>query len=725
MIAESEPEVAPVAAHPPGADRAGRFRRLFSLGIQSKLLVMLLAVGLLSALVVGAVGYVNGRDSLRAAALEQLVTIRELRAEQIEREFASLQQGVLLDSRNASAVEGATAFIEGFEDLQDAQLTDAQQAELLAFYSDGYVPALEERSHLTYEPAAFIPASAAGRYLQYHYTIDHAFDDYDAGLATQDAGDGSAWSEAGAEYGPYFTGLVDQVGYEDLLVLDRDGNVVYSAYKSVDLGVSMTEEPYAGSALTQAFHDVMRDGSLDAVITTDFQSYLPSLNIPTAWVISPVGNVTDIVGALAIQVPITQINDVMTGGRTWSNQGLGSTGEVYLAGADRLMRSESRLLVEEPENYRDTVITNGTPVATAERIVEVAGTVQLQPVDFYGVQQALQGRTGTATAADYTNRESLVAYAPLSIDGLDWVIVAHIDQAEAFAPVTAFTRTILLSTLAITIVVSVIALLLAQVFTRPLRRMLEAVQRVGDGDLAAAVPITSRDEFADVGGAFNRMATTLRVKQELIEEQQDENSKLLLTLMPESMAQRYQDGEETISEEHDDVAVVFAALVGFDQYAARLTSQEETAQLNILMRGFDEAAQKAGVEKVRALRDGYLVSSGLALPRVDSVRRAVEFAQGMQAAVDRFNAQYNASIAVRAGVDTGTVTSGLIARTSLVYDLWGDAVSLAYRAGAAVSAPGVYLTQAARARLGDSVRVVEAGTIHSGDTEQSIWRVES
>ena len=75
---------------------------------------MLLAVSLLSSIVVSVIGYVNGRDSLRDAAFEQLTTIRELRTGAIEREFASLQQGVVLDSRNASAVEGARAFIDGF-----------------------------------------------------------------------------------------------------------------------------------------------------------------------------------------------------------------------------------------------------------------------------------------------------------------------------------------------------------------------------------------------------------------------------------------------------------------------------------------------------------------------------------------------------------------------------------------------------------------------------------
>ncbi|MFP3435204.1 adenylate/guanylate cyclase domain-containing protein, partial [Paraburkholderia sp. SIMBA_061] len=81
------------------------------------------------------------------------------------------------------------------------------------------------------------------------------------------------------------------------------------------------------------------------------------------------------------------------------------------------------------------------------------------------------------------------------------------------------------------------------------------------------------------------------------------------------------------------------------------------------------------------LRGGYLASSGLIVPRVDNVRRSVEFAKNLLGVmvIERFNAQNGSSIGLRAGVDTGTVTSGLVARTSLAYDLWGDAVNLAYR----------------------------------------------
>lgn len=698
-------------------------RRAFALSIQSKLLIMLLAVSLVSSIVVGTIGFVSGRDSLREAAFEQLTTIRELRADEIEREFANLQQGVVLDSRNASAVEGASAFVSAFAELGDADLPDADSEALTAFYDDEFLPALEERTGEDYASETFIPATAAGRYLQSHYVANRSYEDFDSGLTQGDAGDGSAWSAANATYGPYFTGLVDELGYEDVLILDRAGNVVYSAYKSVDLGVNMNEEPYTSSVLTTAINGAYASGSLNTFVTTDFERYLPSLGVPTAWVVSPVGTSTELIGALAVQIPIDQINAVMTGNEQWETQGLGETGEVYLAGDDLLMRSTSRLLVEHPDDYLTTVTDNGTPIAVAERIMEVMGTVQLQPVNYLGAQEAQRGSTGTAITAEYSSAKSLVAYAPLQIDGLNWVIVAHIDEAEAFAPVTDFTRTLVISTLGILLAVSLLSLLLAQVFTRPLKRLVDAVRRVAEGDLAVSVPTGSRDEFGDLGTAFNDMAQSLRVKQDLIEQQQAENEKLLHTLMPEAVATRYRKGEETIALDHEDVTVVYAEILGFDEQSAEFTSEQDLSRLNTLMRGFDEAAEKAGVEKVRTLRGGYLASAGLVIPRVDNMRRAVDFAVQMRNVVQRFNAQNGTSIDIRAGVNTGTVTSGLVGRTSLAYDLWGDAVNLAYRVRRATEQPGIYVSEAVRDRLQDSIEFEEVGQVEVNGAQQNVWRI--
>jgi class 3 adenylate cyclase len=127
---------------------------------------------------------------------------------------------------------------------------------------------------------------------------------------------------------------------------------------------------------------------------------------------------------------------------------------------------------------------------------------------------------------------------------------------------------------------------------------------------------------------------------------------------------------------------------------------------------------------VRTTRQGYLASCGLSVPRVDHARRAVEFAIEMQRIVDRFGAQKGAKLSVRAGLDTGTVTSGLVGRTHVVYDLWGDAVSLAFRLQGGANEAGIFLTQRVVDKLPDNLPFVDSGVVDTAAGFQRVWRID-
>jgi len=706
-----------------GPDNATRVqtedRRRGGLSIQSRLLIMLLVVSLLSAVVAGAVGFVNGRESLRSEVYDKMTAMRELRTGEITALLGEVQRESALATNNASARGASEALNAGWDALASRPLTSAQDAELTAFYSGTFLPRLETATGEDYSDRAFVPDSVAGRNAQYLFTRQ----DGAADRAASDPGDGSAYTSAYLEADRYFSELVRTVGYTDVVVTNLAGDVVYTAGGGVDLGSNLSEGPFRESHLAQGVRDVVADNSVNAVVTTDIEEWAPALGFPVMWVVSPIGDDNGITGVMALQIPIQWINDVMTGYGQWEQQGFGETGETYLVGGDHLMRSNSRRLIQDPDGYAAAVIADGTTAETAKAITTAGGTVLLQPARGAAVDAAIAGQTGTDLSLQYIGGENVTAYAPLDIEGLDWAIVARMDETEAFAPVADFTRTLLLSTLGLMLIVSVLALLLSQSFTRPIRRLAGAVQRLSDGDYEARVPVRGTDDFADLATSFNEMAAGLRVQQELIEHQHAENERLLRSIMPESLAEKYREGAETLAERHDDVAVVFSELIGFDDFAADLDGQAETLALNELMRGFDEVAARCGVESVRTLRGGYLASSGLTVPRVDNARRAVEFAIGMRESIERFNARHGSSLDLRAGVDTGSVTSGIVARASLAYDLWGDAVRLASRLRRAGEEPGVFVTAAVRDRVEGLYDLVEAGSVEIDGRAASVWQV--
>ena len=149
------------------------------------------------------------------------------------------------------------------------------------------------------------------------------YDDWETAIQTEDAGDGSAWSAAHARFHDYYKGMTELQDFEDVLMIDTEGNVVYSAFKGVDLGTNLFDGPYRLSNLSEAYRTAMDRNIVGDVVIADFASYSPSLGNPAGWAVTPISDDGEVIGALAIELPIDRINDVMTVGGEWADNGLG------------------------------------------------------------------------------------------------------------------------------------------------------------------------------------------------------------------------------------------------------------------------------------------------------------------------------------------------------------------------------------------------------------------
>ncbi|MFG1935186.1 adenylate/guanylate cyclase domain-containing protein [Mycobacterium sp. NPDC048908] len=716
---DADSSVEPEAAPAPKA-RSLRRRIMSRISIQSKLLVMLLVTSILSAAVVGAIGFQSGRSSLRAAAFDRLTEIRESQSRQLEAKFNDLEDSLVVYTRGATTTEAIEAFTAAFDQLNTATVSPPQWQAVLDYYKNQFEKSEEAQTGNQIDIAGLLPTVNAQRYLQANYTT--RFTDWDQAIRFDDAGDGSAWSAANARFNDFFREIVLRFSFEDALLLDTRGNVVYSAYKGVDLGTNILNGPYRENELRDAYQKALASHAVDYVGVTDFGDYQPA-DEPTAWMVAPVGPQGRVEGVLALQFPISKINDLMTVNQKWEQAGMGKTGETYLVGPDDLMRSDSRLFLENRDEFRSDVVNAGTPPDVAEESMRQHGTTLVQPVASEAIRLAQRGQSGTLIEDDYLGHRTLQAYAPVNLRGLHWSIVAKIDTGEAFQPVATFTQTLVISTAVIIFVVCLAAMLLARLFVRPIRRLEAGAQQISAGDYNVTLPVKSRDEFGDLTVAFNDMSRNLAIKEDLLAEQRGENDRLLRSLMPEQVVRRYREGEETIAQDHQNVTVIFADIVGLDELSDDLSSEELLAIVNRLTRQFDSAAENLGVEQVRTLHNGYLASCGLSTPRLDNVRRTVDFAIEMQRTIDRFNAETGNDLKLRAGIDTGTVTSGLVGRSTLAYDMWGSAVNLAYQVQSGSPQPGVYVTSRVYDAMRDTRAFNSVGAIVVDGEEQPIWRL--
>jgi hypothetical protein len=478
--AEADPKTAPESASAEqAADQQSeiqggqkpRRRRLLRIGIQSKLLLTLLLCSILSIGVIGLIGALTGRSALREVESERLVELRQSQKRGVEALFREVTNSLIVYSGGFSINEAAAGLTAGFNQLANATITPAQQQALVNYYDNEMIKPMKRTTGDVIDINAVMPSSNAQKYLQAYYTASSrsATDS----MPVEDAGDGSAWSAANARFGFYMRGIVTRFEYRDALLIDMQGNVVYSVMKGPDLGTNILTGPYRESNLRDAYQKALRSNDVDFVWITDFQPYQPQLDAPTAWVVSPVGMNGKIDGVLALPLPISKINSIMTANKQWQAAGMGPSTETYLAGPDDLMRSDSRVFLEDPQEYRREAIAAGTPPDVVDRAIRLGGTTLVQPVGSAGLRAAQRGETGTVTGTDYMGNRELEAYAPLNIpnSNLHWSILATRDDSDAFARLGHFSKTLVIAVTSMIFTVCVASMLLAQVLLRPVRRL--------------------------------------------------------------------------------------------------------------------------------------------------------------------------------------------------------------------------------------------------------------
>ena len=447
------------------------FVMMFSLSrfrISVKLSIFAVVLAAVIVVILGFSAFFLIESSSREAAQERVFALKEVQLSVLERQVSDMRGDVLAATEHNSVRMAFNTLSRGFNDIIRLGEVDVETRMKETYIANNPHPAGER--HLM-----DAVAKSSERYDRFHKT-----------------------------HHPSLRFMASKGGYDDLLLIDPAGNVIYSVYKNDDFAVNLTEGEWAQTPLAELYRAVMADPAQQRLVYADYAPYPVAVDGRQAFVGAPVYLNEKLLGIFALALPRARLNAIMTG-----VTGLGETGEARLICDDGALHADSRFA----KGGMKTVRSEAT---------------------FLGQS----GQTGILRETRADGRSFLMAYAPLDFLGEPLALVVDMAEDEALAVAHQLRIVILVLGAGVLVIAVIASILFSRSLTVPLLRSVQEMGVLAKGDHGVEISGAERlDEVGDIArglavfkAAAIRQADMVEQEREMVRTRQERTQAIEVVL---------------------------------------------------------------------------------------------------------------------------------------------------------------------------------------------------
>ncbi len=711
-------------------------RMLRNISLATRLALVALIVTLVSLTVTAAVGLVRGSDLADEVVDDRLVALTASEANNLELFINSVRLEIGALASSPAIAQDIRELTAATTELSEQPVRSSTGEAVTDHYLSTVRPELEQvRGESGSKVASLVPTGSAALSLQAAYTVPTETES-GATLSPElvvDGGDGSTYSEVHARIHRTYSSIAVQSGLDDLYLIEPDASlVVYSYRKRIDFATSLDLGPHSGSGLARSVDLVSLDIDQPPYLS-GFSRYVPAIEQPTAFVVTAVVDGDELVGYLAYAISHTRLDDIIAGADRWA--AYGASGDAYIANADATMITTARSFEEDPVGFFEASKEPGPGLLTdaqRQRLVQTDTTALVQGVSS-DLVLAAQEAPGIVDTTNYRGTAVRTVYVALEIPGVTWTLFVEAQTEELDTTIEDYARDMLIAIALFVVAITFIVVRWSTRLVAPIRQIANRLRRArsvadagpdplamgGVPDVAQPVDVSDEledtgpgaTEFIDLADNVDEMLERLRERRAAVAERSRERTSLLRQFLPAAIARR---SEETNSEVLDHVRQATVAVIQVDGLGDMIGGTPEQEVRDLLAELVDEVdgeAAEAGVERVKLSGSTYYAVCGASRPLLDHAPRTVAFALRVRELVADST---DGRLSARIGVAEGPVSVGLAERAALVYDAWGDTVTLAEELSHAAPTEGVLVSDLVTAHLPDDF--VTAGDVGEGRT---------
>ena len=293
-------------------------------------------------------------------------------------------------------------------------------------------------------------------------------------------------------YDNYFKGFTNSYNLYDLFIVCKPhGHVMYSVGAEADLGANLKVGSLRDSGLAEVWQKV---NAQRKTVFVDMRPYAPSGGEPAMFMGTPITDPDGTMkGIVAVQMSEKVINEIMQ-----NRTGMGESGETYLVGSDKLMRSDSYL---DPTNHT----IKASFANPSQGSVKTAAS-----------EGALAGKTDTEIIMDYNDNPVLSSYTQIDFFGVKWALIAEIDESEIFGPVYDLRNNAVIMGLVFLGLIIGLALFLGRYISNPIADAVKSIIESNDQVVSASTEIS--DSATGLAEGASEQASSVEQVSATIEE---------------------------------------------------------------------------------------------------------------------------------------------------------------------------------------------------------------
>ena len=219
----------------------------------------------------------------------------------------------------------------------------------------------------------------------------------------------------------------------------------------------------------------------------------------------------------------------------------------------------------------------------------------------------------------------------------------------------------------------ILSVLMGIRFSRPISKLVEATEKISEGNYKLQIDLNRKDEFGNLARAFNRMSDDLR-KKELMQKSFGKY------VGPEVLEMILANpGTSWLKGCKNEATIIFVDIRGFTSYAAARKTEKIVEGVNKFLEIVSTVIRNHEGYIDKFIGDAVLAVFGVPVFHKDHLQRAVTAAVNIQKKLikaSRIKKEYELLASVGIGMDTGIVISGNIgSQIKMEYTVIGDCVN--------------------------------------------------